>query len=85
MKRYELSKEWIKENGDKIKEAYSSALARKLDISSKDDVLILLQIVDPQNADDSNAEIFLKILQLFKMKVNEKFEVNLPKKDKIIH
>jgi hypothetical protein len=85
MKKHELLKEWIEKNGDKIKEAYSSASARNIDISSKEEVLKLLQIIDPQNADESNAEVLSKILQLFQMNLNKKFRMNSQKKNKIIH
>lgn len=84
MEEYKLSKDWIKKNGDKIKEAYSSAKARGFDISSKAEVLKLLQIIDPLNANESSAEVFSKILQLFAEGVKKKFE-SKQAKSKTIH
>ena len=84
MNQYKLSKEWIKENSEKIKEAYSSASARGYDISSKADILKLLKIIDPPNANESNAAIFSKILQLFAKGIKKKFE-STQVKPKTIH
>lgn len=85
MKKYELSKEWIKENGEKIKEAYSSAGARGYDVSSKSDVLKLLKLIDPRNANKENAEIFSKILQLFAHGIKKRFELKPKTQSKIVH
>lgn len=65
MVAYELSKEWIAKNGLKLKEAYISAKARNFDITSSEDMLQLLKIIDPINATDKNAVILSKLLQLF--------------------
>lgn len=85
MADYELSKEWIRKNGKKIKEAYSSASARGLDVSSEADVLELLKIIDPANATEKNAEIFSKILQLFALGIKKKFETTKQVKEKVIN
>lgn len=85
MAKYELSKEWIKKNGEKIKEAYSSASARSLDISSEADVLELLKIIDSENATEENAKILSKILQLFAHGVKKKFESEKKEKQKTIN
>ena len=85
MTAYELSKEWIKKNGEKIKEAYSSATARGLDISSKWDVFELLKVIDPSNATEENAEIFSKVLQLFVLGVKKKFSSTKREKQKTIN
>ncbi len=85
MAAYELSKEWIKKNGEKIKEAYSSATSRGLDIFSKADVFELLKIIDPVNATEENAEIFSKVLQLFALGVKKKFEATKKVKEKVIN
>ena len=89
MAAYELSKEWIKANGELIKEAYSSAEARDYDVSSKADVLKILHIVDPQNATEENAEVFSKILQLFalsaKKAIKGRYTTTEKTKEKIVH
>ena len=74
MAKYKLSKEWIRKNKIRIKEAYSSASVRGLDVTSQTDILKLLKIVDPENATEGNAEIFSKVLQLFALGVKKKFE-----------
>lgn len=61
-----LTKEWLKNNGDKLKVAYSYAVVNKLSINSKEDILKILQSVDPENATKDQAEIYLKMLRLFK-------------------
>ena len=61
-----LSKEWLKNNGHKLKVVYSYAVVNKLSINSKEDVLKILQSVDPENANIDQAEIYLKMLQIFK-------------------
>lgn len=73
----ELSKEWLKKNGQKLKKAYSFAVENKLNIKSKDDVLIILQKVDPGNANEEQAEIYSKMLQLFKDRFRKTLEKNL--------
>ncbi len=85
MQEYKLSKEWIKKNGDKIKEAYSAASARGYDVSSNADVLKLLQIIDPLNANESNAAAFSKILQLFAMGIKKRYESKQKKKANTVH
>lgn len=88
MADYKLSKEWIKKNGEKIKEAYSSAGARGYDVSSKTDVLKLLEDIDPQNANEENAEIFSSILVLFASSTKRtiaKKHTALYKKEKLIN
>ncbi len=66
MRMVELSKEWLKKNGQKLKIAYSFAVANKLNIESKDDVLIILQKVNPENANEIQAGTYSKMLQLFR-------------------
>ena len=58
-------KDWVKNNGHKLKIAYSYAVVNKLDIRSKDDVLKILQVTDPENANQEQAETYSKMLQLF--------------------
>ena len=65
MARYELSKVWIAENGERVKEAYSSAMARGYDIASVKDVLELLRVIDPENVSEENARALSGILLVF--------------------
>lgn len=60
------AKEWLKNNGNKLKTAYSYAVIHKLDIKSKDDVLTILQATDPENATKEQVEIYSKMLQMFR-------------------
>lgn len=59
-----FSKVWIKQNGEKLKNAYSYAVVNNLNIRSKEDVLKILEVIDPENANEEYAESFLKVLQL---------------------
>lgn len=59
-----FSKDWIKQNGEKLKNAYSYAVVNNLNIKSKEDILRVLKVVDPENANDEYAEIFSKVLQI---------------------
>ena len=75
-----MNKDWVKQNSEKIKKAYSIALEKSYDIKSKETALKLLKVVDPNNATKENAEKLSKILQLFdkvaKKKVKRRSEVN---------
>ena len=62
----ELSKDWLKKNGNKLKIVYSYAVVHKLNIKSKEDVLKILQVTDPENANKEQTEIYSKMLQLFR-------------------
>ena len=89
MAAYELSKEWIAKNGILLKEAYNSAKARNLDITSSDDMLKLLKIIDPINATDKNAMILSKLLQLMshflKKEIEKRYERSRKTQEKIIN
>lgn len=85
MKRYELSKEWMQQNDVKIKQGYGISLAQNYDINSRDDVLKLLQIVDPENASEENAEIFSKILLLFEHQLGKALRKQKKGKERIIN
>jgi len=74
MTKIYLSNEWIKENGEKIKEAYSYAVVNKLDIKSLNNVLQVLKKVDPKNANEEYAEEFSKVLQLFRKQFRKTIE-----------
>jgi len=84
MEKYELSKDWLKKNGEKVKFGYSIATGHKCDLKSTKDVLEVLNVVDPENANEKNAEVFSKILQLFAQGVKEKFEPERKKKPKTV-
>ena len=50
------TKEWLINNGEKLKRVYSYAVVNKLDIKSKEDVLKILHAIDPKNANQEQAE-----------------------------
>lgn len=89
MATYKLSKEWIVENGEMIKEGYSSAMARGYDIGSVKDVLEVIRIVDPENATEENARIFSEILKLaaheLKEGIKRRYELGQKPKQKIVN
>lgn len=68
-------KDWLKTNGQKLKIAYSYAVVNKLNIKSNEDVLKILQVIDPENANLEQAEMYSKMLQLFR----EKFRATIKK------
>lgn len=57
---------WLEKNGNKVKMAFSYAVTHNLDITSLDDVLKVLQVVDPLNANKDQAVLYSKIMQLFR-------------------
>lgn len=65
MSESNLSKDWLKRNGYKLKVVYSYAVVNKLNIKSKEAVLRILQATDPENATKEQAGIYSKMLQLF--------------------
>lgn len=71
-----FSKDWIRKNTGKIKNAYSYAVVNKLNVKSKEDVLTILQAVDPENANEEYAQSFSKVLQI----VGKTFRSTLEKK-----
>ena len=85
MEKYEVSKEWIRKNSKKIKEAYLIGTNPKhtYDLSSAHDVLEILQTVDPVNATHDNAEIFSKVLRLFSLQMREKFKPKSQRRERI--
>lgn len=66
-----LSIEWVKKNGEKLKKAFNFAVDNKYDIRSVNDVIEVLKIVDPDNANAEHAVIFSKMLQLFSFKLKK--------------
>lgn len=58
-------KAWLKENGSKLKIAYSYAVVNKLNIKLKEDVLKILKAVGPKNANEEQVKVYSKMLQLF--------------------
>lgn len=73
-----LNKAWLRKNGYKFKIIYSFAVVNKLNIKSKEDVLKALQAIDPENANEEQAVIYSKMLQLFgsrlRKTIEERFE-----------
>lgn len=65
MAESKIPEDWLKKNGYKLKIVYSFAVVNKLNIKSKEDVLTALQATDPENANEEQAEIYSKMLQLF--------------------
>lgn len=83
MKKYKLSKEWIRENNEMIKEAFNTASDRGFDIASRNDMFKLLKIVDPKNASLENAEVISNILQLFARQLGKRLTQKT--KEKIVN
>ena len=67
-----LSKDWLKKNGRKVINAYSIVAANKYDIKSTEDVIKVLKLIDPENANEEYAKEFSKILQLFSKTVQKR-------------
>ena len=67
-------KNWLKKNGHTLKISYSYAIVNKLNIASKEEVLKILQVTDPENANLEQAEIYSKMLQLFRGKFRKTIE-----------
>jgi len=72
-----MDKDWLKNNGHKLKIVYSYAVVHKLNIKSKEDVLKILQAVDLENANEEQAEIYSKMLQLFGNRFRKTIEKRL--------
>lgn len=85
MKKYELSKEWMQQNDVKVKQGYGVALSQNYDISSLDDVLKLLQIVDPENASHENAEVFSQVLLLFEHQLGDALRKHRKTKERSVN
>ncbi len=69
--------DWLKKNGYKLKIVYSYAVVNKLNIKSKEDVLKALRATDPDNANEEQAEIYSKMLQLFGNRFRKTIEKSL--------
>ncbi len=61
----QITPDWLKKHGRKLKILYSYAVTHKLDVASTSDVLQILKAADPENANTKSAIIFSKMLQLF--------------------
>lgn len=85
MAKYELSKDWIKQNASKVKKGYNIALLYKYDIRSQEDALKILKILDPESVSEENAIIFSKVLQLFAQGLKKRFEQKSKIKPKIVN
>ena len=71
MKKIVLSPTWIKHNEEKLKLMYSYAVTQKLDINSQKDILIILQVIDTENANEAHVEAYQRVLQLFRVTFRE--------------
>lgn len=81
-----MNKDWLKKNGKKVIKAYSIAVANKYDIASTEDVIKILKLIDPANANEEYAKEFSKILQLFGKTAQKKFNrVVKPRKPRIVN
>lgn len=78
MAESKIPQDWLKKNGYKLKIVYSYAVVNKLNIKSKEDVLLALQATDPENANEEQVEIYSKMLQLFgdrfRKRISERLE-----------
>lgn len=72
-----LNKAWLRKNGYKLKNIYSFAVVNKLNIKSKEEILKALQVIDPEDANIEQAEIFSKMLQLFENRFRKTVERKL--------
>jgi hypothetical protein len=67
-----MDKNWLIKHGKKLKDAYSLAKVSKYDISLVKDVIKILRLIDPANANEDYAKEFSKMLQLFDKIVEKK-------------
>lgn len=77
MNKDQLSAEWIKKNGNKIKEVYDICMKHHYNFRSGDKLLEILKVIDPENANKEYAENLSKVLQLFDSQVTQTL---IPKK-----
>ena len=75
-----MDKDWIKNNGEMIKRAYSIAVKNKYNVGLIVDVLKILKEIDPKNADYEFAIKLSNVLILFdktaKVKALRKSKLN---------
>ena len=75
-----MDKDWIKNNGEMIKKAYSIAVKNKYNVGLVIDVLKILKEIDPKNADYEFAIKLSNVLILFdktaKVKALRKSKLN---------
>ena len=60
-----MDKDWIKNNGEMIKKAYSIAVRNKYNVGLVVDVLEILKEIDPKNANYEFAVKLSNVLKLF--------------------
>ncbi len=81
-----MDKDWLKKNGRKVMNAYSVAIAHKYDISSMEDVMEILKLVDPANANEEYAREFSKMLQLFSKTLKKRLNPAVkPRKPRVVN
>lgn len=77
MAKNDLSADWIIKNGQKLKIAYGYVVVNKYNVKSKNDVIKILRIIDPENANEEHAGLFSKMLQLFGRRFRKTIEEGL--------
>ena len=66
--------------------AYSIAVANKYDIKSTEDVIKVLKLIDPANANEEYAKEFSKMLVLFSKTIQKRLnQVAKPRKAKVVN
>ncbi len=75
-----MDKNWLKKNGRKVMKGYSLAVANKYDITSTEDVVKILKVVDIDNANEEYAKEFSKMLQLFEKTVKKRLNQSITQK-----
>ena len=85
-KKVLMNEDWLKKNGREVINAYSIAVANNYDISSTEDVIKILKLIDPADANEEFAKELSKILQLFSMTVKKRLNQTVrSKKPRIIN
>ncbi len=77
MTESKIPEDWMRKNGYKLKILYSYAVVHKLNIKSETDVLEILKVTDPDNANEDSVKLFSKMLQLFAWRFRETIEKKL--------
>lgn len=80
-----MNKDWLKKNGRKVMDAYTLALANKYDTNSIEDVIKILKLIDPENANEEYAKEFSKMLQLFEKTIQKKVNPVKTRKPKLVN
>lgn len=75
-----MDKDWVKNNGEMIKKAYTIAVRNKYNVGLVVDVVKILEKIDPKNANYEFAVKLSNILKLFdknaKVKALRRLKIN---------